>query len=326
MDKKIVDIDAKDKRILYELEQNCRLPLGKIAKAVGLSKQTLHYRIQRLIEQKVIVSFITVINIAKLGFVNHEVWLQLEAIPEEEKEAFVNYLVNHKSIRLVGTCGGKFDFLIAVLAENSVQFNNLFREIIRKFPKHVRNYSFSIPIEFYTYPRTHFLDKEEKKKQFIIAGEPKRIELDETELKLLSLIAENSRIPTVELATKIGITAHTARAKIKRLELDGVIEGYKIMFDHSKIGYENYEILATLQNMTMQKEKELETYCALNPYSTFLLKCIGKWDIDFAFDAKNSEHFQQTLTDFRSRFGGIIKDYEFASIIKWEKFTYYPFK
>lgn len=44
------------------------------------------------------------------------------------------------------------------------------------------------------------------------------------------------------------------------------------------------------------------------------------------FDVLDSAHFQKILTDFRDRFADIIGDYEFVSILKWNKFTYYPFK
>jgi len=51
----------------------------------------------------------------------------------------------------------------------------------------------------------------------------------------------------------------------------------------------------------------------------------GKVDIDVGFDARDSAHFQQILNEFRNRFGDIIDDYEFVSIVNWMKFTYYPF-
>ena len=326
MNEEIIKIDAKDKRILYELEQNCRQSLGRIAKTTGVSKQSLHYRIKRLEEGGVITGFLTAVNVAKLGYTNYEAWIQFDVIPEEEKKTLVAYLLEHKNVRVVADCGGKFDLLIGVLAENTVQFNEIFKKIMRKFPGHVKNYFFSISPEFYTYPRTHFLGKEEKRKPLSMAGEPKKMQLDETELKILSLISENARMATVELAEKAGVTANTARAKLRRLEKEGVIEGYKIMLQQSRIGYENYEILATLQNMSDEKEKQLETFCELNPYSTFLLKCIGRWDVDIGFDAKGGSHFQQILTEFRSKFGDVIKDYEIVSILNWRKFTYYSFK
>ena len=41
-------IDQKDKEILFELLQDCRKPVAKIAKAVKLPPQTTAYRIKKL--------------------------------------------------------------------------------------------------------------------------------------------------------------------------------------------------------------------------------------------------------------------------------------
>ncbi len=319
-------IDKKDRRIIYELWQDCRRPLGEIAKEVGVSKQALHYRISRLVEKGVITTFIAAINVAKLGYINHEAWLQFRAVPAGKRHAFAAYLAGHPNVRLVAECGGKFDLLVGILAENPVQFSSLFRDILRKFPDIVKNYVVLISTDFYAYPRTHLLEKEERKRPQHIAEEPRKIALDETEQKVLFHLSNNARIPVMELAKKAGVTASTVRAKLKRLQNEGVIVGYTIQFEHSRIGYENYEVFASLHDMNENKEKELEEYCRSNPYSTYLLKCIGKWDIDIGFDAKDSGHFQHILTEFRDRFSDVISDYEFVSTLRWNKFTYYPFK
>ncbi len=326
MDGERLKLDAKDRRMLYELGKNSRRTLGEMAKAVGTSKQSLHYRIKRLVDNGVIPSFIATIDFAKLGYVNHEAWLQLKAHSPEKKAAFLEHLKNHENVRLIAECGGKFDLLIGILAENIFQFNRIFNELLRKYPGVVKNYSFSISSQFYAYPRTYFLEKEERKKPHEIASEPKRISLDKVEMNLLGLLSQDARMPTVELARKAGVTPTTVRSKMKRLEKEGIITGYSITFQHSIIGYENYEILATLKDMDAKKERSIEEYCRSNPYSTYLLKCIGRWDVDIGFDAKNSAHFQQMLTEFRDRFGDIIEDYESVSILSWNKFTYYPFK
>lgn len=326
MDGERLKLDAKDRKILYELGKNCRRPLGEIAKAVGASKQSLHYRINRLVDNGAIISFIATIDFARLGYVNHEAWLQLKAHSPEKKAAFLEHLKNHENVRLIAECGGKFDLLIGILAENIFQFNRIFNELLRKYPGLVKNYSFSISSQFYAYPRTYFLEKEERKNPHAIASEPKKMALGKAELKLLHLLSQDARMPTVELARKAGVTPATVRVKIKMLENEGIITGYSIVFQHSKIGYENYEILATLKDMDEKKEHAIEEYCRSNSYSTYLLKCIGRWDVDIGFDAKDSAHFQQMLTEFRDRFGDIIEDYESVSILSWNKFTYYPFK
>ncbi|MCX6769652.1 MAG: Lrp/AsnC family transcriptional regulator [Candidatus Micrarchaeota archaeon] len=318
-------LDRKDRRIICELQKDCRRSLGEIARAVGISKQALHYRIERLVGNGAIVSFIALVDFGKLGFVNHEAWLQLSSAPKREKEAFMGSFASHPNVRLVAECSGKYDFLVGVLAKNSVQFNSIMREIIGKHPGLVKECHVSISSQFIAYPKTHLAGIEERKKEFSISGEPGGLEIDETEKRLLSLLSSNARMPALELAKKSGVSPATVRAKMKRLEKDGIIAGYSAFVSHEKIGLDNFELLATLRGMDGKKERELEEYCRSHPHSTFLLKCIGKWGIDAGFDAEDSRHFQSILSDFRDRFGSVIEDYEIVPIAGFRKFTYYPF-
>lgn len=324
---KPVKIDTKDRRILYELEENCRRSLNEIAKRVGISKQALHYRIERLMREGVILRFITVMDYSKLGLINHEVWFQLTEITPEKKEQFLHYLEQHPQVRWLVTCGGKFDYAMGIMAGNVVAFSNILKGILLKYP-FVQNHFITISKGIWVYPRTHILGSREKGKERkgrrLFGDIPAKAKLDETEIKILQLLSNHARIATVELAKKAGVTPATVRTKMRRLENEGIIQGYKAIIQHAGIGLQNYEVLLTTQNLTDQKEKELETYCRLNPYVTFLLQIVGKWDLNIAFDTENSGHFQQIMTELRTRFGSIIRDYEYVPILQVHKFDYAP--
>ncbi|MBI2079297.1 AsnC family transcriptional regulator [Candidatus Micrarchaeota archaeon] len=315
-------IDSTDKKILYELEQNCRRSLNEIGKKVRLSKQTLNYRINRLVRGGAITQFIAILNVSKLGLTNHEVWIQLEELPEEQKKAFVEFLIKYKSTRWVATCGGKIDLAIAIAAENIVQFNSIFHEILSKFPEHVKNYFITISPEYFTYPRSHISGKIDRKFSHL-GGEPRKLPFDEGEIKILEALSKDARISLTEIGIKANLAENTVRTKIKKLEQSGVIQTYSAVIQPTKINLIHFEILATTQNMAKEKEKELETYCLLNPYITYYLKLIGKYDIDIAFDAVDNKHFQKTIIEFRSRFSDIIKEFDFIYITYIHKFDYF---
>ena len=46
----LIKLDLKDKRILKELFVNARMPYSTIGKKVGLSKEVVHYRVNRLMK------------------------------------------------------------------------------------------------------------------------------------------------------------------------------------------------------------------------------------------------------------------------------------
>ena len=52
--KYIEKLDLKDRKILYQLELNCRQSNTQIGKKVGLSKDVITYRIKRMEEKGII--------------------------------------------------------------------------------------------------------------------------------------------------------------------------------------------------------------------------------------------------------------------------------
>ncbi|MFH1520927.1 MAG: Lrp/AsnC family transcriptional regulator [Candidatus Micrarchaeota archaeon] len=321
-----VKIDKKDRRIIYELENNCRRSLNKIAKKVGLSKQALHYRIERLVREGAIIQFIANIDYSKLGYVNHEVWLQFNEITKEQKEEFINFLKNHPNIRWLASCGGKFDLAMAIMAKDVIFFSEILNQILGRYNGYVQNHFITISKGVWTYPRSYLINDKENRNQghLLFGGALKTQHLDEKELKILHLLSKNAKLSTVEIAQKVGLTPITIRTKIRQFEKEGIIVGYKAIIQPAAIGIENYEVLITTQNVSEDKMKGFQTYCQLNPYITFLLKIVGRWDLNISFDAENGEHFQQMMIEIRSRFGSIIRDYEYVPILWVYKFDFAP--
>ncbi|MBI2143762.1 AsnC family transcriptional regulator, partial [Candidatus Woesearchaeota archaeon] len=60
-------MDAKDRKILSELDMDARQPLSAIAKKVGLSREVVNYRIRQLERRNIVKGYYTVLDTAKLG-------------------------------------------------------------------------------------------------------------------------------------------------------------------------------------------------------------------------------------------------------------------
>ena len=64
---KQLGLDEIDVRILQAVQEDCRTPLETIAKELGIPKSTVHYRINRLEQAKVIEHYFAKVNPTKLG-------------------------------------------------------------------------------------------------------------------------------------------------------------------------------------------------------------------------------------------------------------------
>jgi Lrp/AsnC family leucine-responsive transcriptional regulator len=64
-----------------------------------------------------------------------------------------------------------------------------------------------------------------------------RAEIDETDRKLLEALNENAHASFAELGERVGLKAPSVHARVKRLEQQGVIRGYRAVIDPTPLGF-----------------------------------------------------------------------------------------
>lgn len=60
---------------------------------------------------------------------------------------------------------------------------------------------------------------------------------DDVDLRLLSELQEDARISSAELGRRVGLSAPAVADRVRRLEDEGVIRGYRAEVDPRKLGY-----------------------------------------------------------------------------------------
>jgi len=61
--------------------------------------------------------------------------------------------------------------------------------------------------------------------------------IDEVDLRILSVLQEDCRLSFNKIASKLGISVGTAFNHVKNLEKKGIIKGHTAILDSSKLGY-----------------------------------------------------------------------------------------
>ncbi|MBI2499248.1 winged helix-turn-helix transcriptional regulator [Candidatus Woesearchaeota archaeon] len=59
------------------------------------------------------------------------------------------------------------------------------------------------------------------------------------------------------MAKKVGISKQVVKYRIKWLEREGIIKCYLTKLNLSKLGLLSYKVMIQLQNVSLQKEKEI---------------------------------------------------------------------
>ena len=129
-----VKLDSKDKKIIEELQKNCRQTIAEIAKVTKLPRDIVVYRIKKLEQTKVIRAHHTMLNPTKLGYPLYSyVFFSSYNLKPEEETKFINYLKSRKQIIYVAKNSGEFDFTIGICAKDYMDFDNIIRDIRQRF-------------------------------------------------------------------------------------------------------------------------------------------------------------------------------------------------
>ena len=66
----------------------------------------------------------------------------------------------------------------------------------------------------------------------------KQNDLDKLDKQILSILMKNSKIPYTEIAKQLFVSGGTIHVRMKKLEEAGIVSGYHLKVDHTRLGYD----------------------------------------------------------------------------------------
>ncbi|MGD8888758.1 MAG: Lrp/AsnC family transcriptional regulator [Desulfobacterales bacterium] len=88
--------------------------------------------------------------------------------------------------------------------------------------------------------------------------------MDTTSLKILKILQEKARIPNVEIARLVGLAPSAVLERIRKLEKQGIIEGYEVRLD-PKFFAKGLVAFVTVKTDKYSDEKEVGEKLARRP-------------------------------------------------------------
>jgi Lrp/AsnC family leucine-responsive transcriptional regulator len=306
-------LDLTDRRILAELDKNSRIPISMLAKRVKKSREVVKYRIQQLVKRGVITGFMTSINPNKLGYYMFKVYLQLENTPEREK--FYEYLKGQKSVYWIGLSDGAFDCVFAILSRSITDYYKQINDIMSRFEKLVVRKVLGTMVDTMQYNKKFFTD--DKEGSFVVfAGDVADNRIDKTDQRMLEMLANNARMPVTELAQKTGSTPDIVRGRIKRMEKQGIILGYRIAVDLNKLGYEFFKAFVYFKSLSSKDERMLLEWMRCHPKSVYYIRSLAPWDAEFEFVVESYVEFNGIINELRQKFPDVVSHCEHLIMIQ----------
>jgi DNA-binding Lrp family transcriptional regulator len=320
-----IDLDVKDRKILYELDLDARQTNSQLAKKVALSKQVMNYRIERLVNRGVIGKFVMVLDTQKLGYSFYDVFIKLQNMTTEEEQGMIDFLMSMDTVGWLAKSMGKYDLVIALFTKDVKQFNNSLNIIFNKYGNYIKEKTFIIDIDA-VYCKNKYLLKNPDSylRKDELYGDRESANLEKGDMLILKTLDQDPRMSILELSRRTGFSFDTVRRKLKHLTDDKIIQGFKIKINPSAFGYEWYVLLLELNIISDEDRGKLIRYLQNNKNAVYIINTIGNWNMMVDLHLKNYNHFQQFLAQLKKEFGGIIKSHEHLTITKDCKTTFVP--
>jgi len=320
----MVVLDLKDKKILFELDINAKQSLSKIGKKVGLSKEVVNYRINRLIAEGVIKGFYARIDASKLGFSVFRTFLKFQDLTPKKEKELIDFIVSQKSIGWCVSIQGKWDLNFIFWAKNNNHFFKFWKELKNKYGNHFANNWISTYGWFMNLPKGFLLGKKPENFKPFKSGTHEKENIDEIDFKILSIISEKARTPLIEIAKQINHSDKVVAYHLKQLEQKKIIGGYGVQLDLAQIGYEYWKIHFSLKNYSEKRFNELNNFCIQNPNVVYTNELIGGADFEVDLFVKNYSELQKFIDESRIKFEDLIKNSEIMLYYKEYKLVLFP--
>jgi DNA-binding Lrp family transcriptional regulator len=311
----MLKLDKADRIILTELDRDCRIPSSRLAKRTRKSRQSVEYRIKRLVERGVITGFNLSINPHRMGYKIYKVYLQLRNIPQD-RERLLQRLRTCGIVYWMGECDGVWDLIFAVFAKTDYEFYDLKNEIISEFGPIIVKRGWDAYVDVQQYPKMYLTGEIRPPK--VWGGELINNELDRLDHEILSRMVNDARMPLTEVSSRVGSTPATVRERLKRMERLGVIVQYRISVDLGKLGLELYKAILHIDRYTKDDEKRLLEYMSRMPGIQYLIRDI--WNMEPEFVMGDYHEYYDAMERLKREFPQVIRNIE-SVLMKTDEWT-----
>lgn len=141
----------------------------------------------------------------------------------------------------------------------------------------------------------------------------KNYEIDNTDLQILALLAEDAKIPYTEIAKKVYVSGGTVHVRMRKLEDMGIVQGATLKVDYSKLGYDITAFLGIylekssfydrVASQLEQIPEVVSLHYTTGPYSMFA--CIY---------CKDTNHLREVLHDKIQPIDGVARTESIISL------------
>lgn len=317
-------LDVKNRKILAELDVNARRSNSAIGRKVGLSKEVVKYRIDRMIDTGLILRFHAVVNYFKLGIVKHKLYLRLTNASKEKLDEIGRYFYEHKTTEWVVLTTGRWDMIVGFLVHNINEFDDEIQAVLNRFAPYIREKAVTSTL-YLVHQEREFLRGHTRVSRVVYhTSKDPQEKIDTIDEEILKIITNNARLPVTDVAKRVGVSSRVVHYRLKELQRRKIILAYKVHLEPKLLGRVFCKAFIYFINTTQKKIDEFMAYTAFLPGVVWPQRVMGAWDFEIDFELESYDQFQELLLGMKEKYSAIIQSNDFCITSKEFKLDLFP--
>lgn len=303
----MLKLDKKNYEILRILDRDFRSSFSKIAKKVGLSKNSVRLRFHKL--KGYMLHNTAGINNKLLGYTLVKFFYAIDYFNEDMERRLINELKKQNKLAYAARHYGHYNLEIGVFVRDFDELNEQIKQFNQRFSKIISEKEIEIIVKEFFFGNNFLQGK--RAIGNIIMDVKSKVELAKIDKKILSILSNDPRASIINISSKISLDPRTVISHIKEMEKLKVITGYFMMLDYSKFNLSPFKILLQVSNSVSEEEFEKYIYCIDNV--KHFSRTLGFWDYEIDLLSGSIIELQQQIEMIKHDFPGHIKKLEIMS-------------
>ena len=307
-------LDEYDRGIISRMENDARCGVGEMAEALGIHRNTVAAKLNRLMRQRIIRPGVYV-DPRTLGYRAPAI-IGIKVAPGEIEKVAMR-VASQPNIHHVHICVGRYDILLAgsLFRDEDELLSFVTNEVSRTPGVTGVETMITVGLSKVGFGLVDTIPSDEPRS----AREREAIgaSLDEGDYAIIMELQRDARQPVFALASALGMNRNTVAAKLRRLLDEGIVRAVAVA-DPAPMGYQvvaaiGLSVLPGQIETVAARLKEIRNMQAV-------ILCIGRYNIMVWCLCRDLEELYGTLTEALGEVPG-IRDVETMLILRTKKAT-----
>lgn len=150
---------------------------------------------------------------------------------------------------------------------------------------------------------------------------PEIIKTDKTDLRIITAIEADARIPISELARNTRSSRSVVEYRLQKLGKEGVIRGFYCLLDPSRFGLTVWKLWISLHSSAADEKEKLHSHLNTHPRVWWYARCAGVYDLVTCILARSPHDFNDFFNELHERFGPLVADTAILINVSFEYHT-----